>query len=537
MRGFRILIIVFAISLSGLFCGGGGGSDAALEGGPALTPEDIAYNQDGQSDTKEDSVIVKEDEDSGTSEDGINDLANPENDDVIGQKDSTDASSDTIENDESDDTDEADTAENTGDTNDSDSTDKTGDSNTQDGDTGDGAATEKLALSLDSSQGRWKSAPDKSLDAVTKEEYRSSINEIKSLRNEIKDLRASVQTVKSDKTVSDEDKKQKIADLRYSIKDKRAQIKNIRAEIGFGRIQKGIYSPWAKEDLFLNAENVTKSGWYRLRIVAKNIYGPLPDDYGKFNITVKNETTGQDCGGIFIDARDDIYTAASTLIYLDEGSTTLNLLWTNDAYKKGEYDANIQIKKVSLRYAKNVNNRKKLVRTAHQYSAVDGRFFWDNSSVRTYWANQYIGFSFPKLEAGKYKVIVVAKNYGKAGLPDNYPEFKVRAYADGVDGIIKIKASDKAYKRGNTVLDLTGGDTELYLNWINDKYKKGVYDANIQIKKLILKRVGDSERSAVAAYLLGAKSGGNRLIILGIFLTAVMALTGLYFFNKRRAHV
>jgi hypothetical protein len=303
-----------------------------------------------------------------------------------------------------------------------------------------------------------------------------------------------------------------------------------------GTADKAIQTYWANEPLYLRVEKVQQAGWYMLEIDAKN-NGELPNFYKQFNISVFNETTDEGVGGIQINASDEAYKIGSMRVYLAEGDTDLLLKWTNDAYREGKYDANIQISNVSLaleeaeapRYQKG-----KLVRMADEYSSVDGRFFWDNNSVRTYWADQTIGFSFPDLEPGKYRVTIHAKNYGSLPLPDNYDHFRVAVEGDGTSGEARISATEKGWRHGSTVLDLTGGDTEIFLTWLNDSYREDEYDANIQIHKIQLQRVGDSERSALAAYLLGSTAGNTIMIIgaLAFLLTTIICITLL---NKRRA--
>ncbi len=84
------------------------------------------------------------------------------------------------------------------------------------------------------------------------------------------------------------------------------------------------------------------------------------------------------------------------------------------------------------------------------------------------------------------------------------------------------------------MLDLTGGNIDVELTWLNDKYKKDVYDANIQIKKIKLKRVGDSERSAIAAYLLGT-SAGSRVLLIGTLFLLIIIIGGISIMNRRKS--
>ncbi len=292
----------------------------------------------------------------------------------------------------------------------------------------------------------------------------------------------------------------------------------------------GIFTNWANEDLYLNISNNRRPGWYQLEVTAKN-RGKLPDFYDNFSLLVKNETTGTEIGGIVVEASDTQYNKGRTLVYLGEGDTKLNLLWTNDAYKSGEYDANINIREVTLQYkgARRFNNS--LRRNALQYSYLDGRFFWEANSAYTYWANQTMGFVFPNLKAGKYQVRVVAKNRGV--LPPNYSNFNVEIDTNnGISGTMRIPADQNKYRTGTTELDLTGGETTLFLTWTNDSYRENEYDANFQFKRIILKRVGESGRSALAAYLIvKAQSNKTLMIMLG---GLVIVLSGFFIWNRKR---
>ena len=292
-----------------------------------------------------------------------------------------------------------------------------------------------------------------------------------------------------------------------------------------------IWTAWANQAVKVKVKNICKTGWYRLAVEAKNIYGPLPDFYKNFAITAIDNKTGKAVGGLSIKASDKKFHKGSMLVFIEDTEADFTFMWTNDAYNAGVYDANIEIKGVSVWYAKNQNHEAKtLKRNAFQYSEVNGRFFWDDKSVFTYWANQTITFNFPKLAAGKYEVIIVAKNIGT--LPKDYKNFEVVIDADNVSGKALIHADSDKYHKGSVVLDITGGDTDVSLTWINDAYKEGVYDANIQIKSVKLKKVGESKRSALAAYLLGTKAG-NRVILSCAFMLCVTGITGISLWHRK----
>jgi hypothetical protein len=425
----------------------------------------------------------------------------------------------------------------------------TQDSSSQDiaADSGEGGAAEQdikgITITLDTSQGKWFTAERKEL--FSKDEFKAAQNRIKELRDKIKDLRKEYQNLnKALPEQANEKAKGKVAEnkakrqeeIKAEIARYRTEIQQIKTRYGVNRFQDGIWTAWANQVLLVNAR-VEKAGWYRLRLVAKNIHGPLPDFYSHFNVHVSNETSGKDIGGVSIKATDASNQANGVWVYLERGDNKLKLLWTNDAYKKDVYDANINIRKIALSYHGTQAPRLGMRRNAHQYSYLDGRFFWDANSVWTYWANQCIGFDYSNLKAGRYKVIVQAKNYGV--VPREYTNFSVRVNTDdGAEGTISIPANKDQWQRGETVLDITGSTT-IYLTWTNDMYKPDrtpVEDANIQYRSIRLQRIGESERSRVAAYLLGTRTG-NAVMMVGSIGVLGMVLAGFYWFNRRRSRL
>lgn len=317
-------------------------------------------------------------------------------------------------------------------------------------------------------------------------------------------------------------------------KEKAQELKRLRAELGYGKKQRGLTTYWANQDIILNMNDINKSGWYELSIDAMNNPGSIPESYGAFNISVRNDLTGENIGGMQIPASDEKYQRGKMYVYLEEGDNRLSIRWTNDYYKKGQYDANINISRISLGYSKSMTKQyEKGIRTANHYSEVDGRFFWDSESVHTYWAGQTIGFEYKDLEPGKYKIVVQAKNYGSLGLPDTYENYEIDIEASTGESVkMNLPASDEQYKTARAELSLQGGDTTIYLTWLNDAYKKDVYDANIQYKKIRLVRTGDLDDSALTAYLLGTQSG-NRMILIFAFIIISVTAAAISIFHKK----
>ncbi len=298
-----------------------------------------------------------------------------------------------------------------------------------------------------------------------------------------------------------------------------------------------LHTYWANQKLVLRITDNCQAGWAKLRIRVRNVDGPKPDFYNYFHVAVANNRTGANAGAMLIRASDNGWRLGRIALELPEGDSEFALNWTNDAYKAGEYDANIQIGAVKLQTLKHPPKRTTLEKDGVAACYTEGRFFHEaDGSIYTFWADQTAGFCFENLPAGKYEVTIEAKNYGSLPLPSNYKEYQVLVGADGVTGSIKIKADEKKYEDGKTVLDLTGGDTTLTLSWRNDSYKEGVHDANIQIRSVSLKRVGASERSPLAAYIRAAGDRGM-IVLAGLSLLALAGLLGVYALRKRRARL
>lgn len=298
--------------------------------------------------------------------------------------------------------------------------------------------------------------------------------------------------------------------------------------------KRGFYTMWARQKLILRVRGNCEAGWYKLKVKAKNIRGPLPDFYSRFNLTVSDNVTGRQLGGMFIKASDVKVRKGRMWVYLNSGDSDLNLGWTNDAWKRGVYDANIHITKVALSKKPKVRKRKAFRRNAQNYCYERGRWFFDEKArtARTYWRNQTIGYCFYGLQPGTYEIQVRARNYGKAGLPPGYENFQVTVAADGVTGDAIIPAHETKFRKGKAVLDLRGGNVTVNLTWLNDRYKKGQYDANIEIRSVRLKRIGDSSRTGLSAFLSNAGQGTGLVITVSV-VVALLGLGLLYAYRRK----
>jgi len=296
---------------------------------------------------------------------------------------------------------------------------------------------------------------------------------------------------------------------------------------------KGIHTYWAYEKLLVKVNSNCEGGKYELVVVAKNL-GNLPDWYHFFVVKVFNEKTGENLGTMLIRASDQRYHRGKLIVTLPKGDNILNVLWTNDAYEPNKYDANIQIKRIMIRKVVAKDQKQILTRKGSNFCDVNGRWFiGDNPpSAYTYWANQTVSYCLRTEKAGKYEVILRAGN-AKNGLPlmPQYKEFKVLVAANGKSNYITIPAEQGKYHRGSTTLDLPAGDIVLNVTWLNDQYQPPEYDANIEIVRVRLKRVGDIE-SPIAAFLLQNPNVTYQVVIPGIIL--ILGALGMIYWVRRQ---
>lgn len=110
--------------------------------------------------------------------------------------------------------------------------------------------------------------------------------------------------------------------------------------------------------------------------------------------------------------------------------------------------------------------------------------------IYTNWAYQNLHLKINKGESGWYRLIVIAKNRGT--LPDSYDRFSFNLTnsSGNLIGSFKVKASNRVYNRGSIdfYLDKPAGEV-LNIIWTNDYYVENKYDANVNIKKVVLKKI------------------------------------------------
>jgi hypothetical protein len=143
--------------------------------------------------------------------------------------------------------------------------------------------------------------------------------------------------------------------------------------------------------------------------------------------------------------------------------------------------------------------------------------------VWTAWAYQDLFLKINKGEPGWYRLIVVAKNHGT--LPDSYDRFSFNVTNENGDiiGSFTVKASERVYHRGSIdfKLDQPAG-SKLNIVWTNDYYVKDKYDANINVKKVVLKKIkAPKEKAKTNAILQGDQYS---------------SMDGRWFFDKQSAY-
>lgn len=101
----------------------------------------------------------------------------------------------------------------------------------------------------------------------------------------------------------------------------------------------------------------------------------------------------------------------------------------------------------------------------------------------TAWANKPIDFFVDLGDvANDYLVGVTAKNQTSLVLPSNYSQFKVGVSVnDQFMDYLYIDASDTQWNSFFIDVGELAGDVKLTLNWVNDSYRAGEYDANIAV--------------------------------------------------------
>ena len=128
--------------------------------------------------------------------------------------------------------------------------------------------------------------------------------------------------------------------------------------------------------------------------------------------------------------------------------------------------------------------------TAHQQYGVDGvprdPYRWrttdDDVSVYSPWSNKPIDFEQDLgPDAAPWSMALTVKNFDDDGLPSWYTNFQVDVYINGVKQRVNLPASDTEWHTVWFDIGEQSGELDIELRWRNDAYRKGQYDANIQI--------------------------------------------------------
>lgn len=512
-----LVLFIFMLSIFLISCSDDSGGGASGIGGPERTPEEIEVTADPVDEKSAESVTDK-DTDQGESID--TEIPQDEKEPV---KDSPSEGDHADKESDREGTEETDTeAPVVSDDDVSDVTAPVEDDKT----------SLYAVVRLDTSFGRWFATERKEL--FLKAEYEEVKENISRLETEIREYEKAIAELNLPEQAADRAREARTGNKERKIAENREEITRLISEYGVNRIQDGIHTYWENEILYADV-TAPKTGWYRLRVVAKNIDGPLPDYYSYFNLSVTNETTGKPSGGVLVKASDEVYHAGDAYIYLEEGYSRLKLLWTNDAWKDEVYDANINIRKITIDYRGEKAVERGNVRFGNQFSYIGGRFFWEDNTVWTSWDNQTIGFDYTNLQSGKYRITIEAKNYGI--VPQEYKDFMVRVNSEcGDETYVYIEADSDNYKTGSSEIDIVG-PTSIYLTWENDMWRPDrdpVEDANIKYRSVKMERIGESERSALGAYLMGTRSG-NMMVTFGSIIIIGLMFSVFYMINKRRS--
>jgi hypothetical protein len=170
-----------------------------------------------------------------------------------------------------------------------------------------------------------------------------------------------------------------------------------------------------------------------------------------------------------------------------------------------------------------------LVRHGEDFCFAEGAWYKDSNTIFTY-EGKPIGFCFNNLKQGKYEAVVMAKHWFKNGTKNKtvlpgLTEYRVKVAGDGDTKTITIPVNSNSWEQSSSVVDLVGGDTMVMVNWENP-YCEANSCANIQLLSIHLKKVGKSDRSAIAAYLLNF-SKSNYLMLLTVLVIAVAAIAAI----------
>ncbi|MCE9599061.1 MAG: hypothetical protein K8S54_13945 [Spirochaetia bacterium] len=289
--------------------------------------------------------------------------------------------------------------------------------------------------------------------------------------------------------------------------------------------QKGFHTFWDYEKLYLRVRGNCKPGWYSLKLTAMNYGGPLPEGYAAYYVSITNERD-QKAYGLSVKASESAYNSGTVAVWIDKGDSDLSIRWTNDAYLEGKYDANLQIKAITLTQSKAIPPAPSTSLKSGKFCRMIGRYYGDTARIYANEPGGIVSFCFGDLESGKYEITVKATS--KGALPEGYATFPIKVSGDGVESMANVPASTQA-KSAKTTLDLRKGAGRLDLSWI-DKGSASE-SASVQIESVSIKRIGDSQRSQLGAFLLNAGSSG---FVIPAILLVIVSGAGILLLQRLR---
>lgn len=148
------------------------------------------------------------------------------------------------------------------------------------------------------------------------------------------------------------------------------------------------------------------------------------------------------------------------------------------------------------------------------------RWFTSNETAQhTNWSNKPIDFQFDLGDnAAEYTIGVTGKNQTSLVLPSNYSQFKVGVTVnDQFLDYMYIAASDTEWNASYLNAGELSGDVTVTLNWVNDSYRAGEYDANFAVGSVQLLTFGAQQASAPLPPEIPAP-GAGALACVGLFL-------------------
>lgn len=155
---------------------------------------------------------------------------------------------------------------------------------------------------------------------------------------------------------------------------------------------------------------------------------------------------------------------------------------------------NVETKKASVEVQK--SQVEKEIQPPHPIKPIKVK------GIHTYWAYQNLLVTVnSNCEGGKYRLVIVAKNI-HGPLPEWYHYFVVKVVNQNSGetlGIMKIRASDNHYYRGRLDIKLNKGENVLNILWTNDAWEPNKYDANIQIKRIFIRKIPAQPKKQILA--------------------------------------